>query len=90
MEWEHSQTSTSYAATLEIEAFDRLALLKDIISQVTDTKTNIRDIKIRQNNNTSSAIIRIDLDIQDINHLSRVKQAINQISDVFSVKRLAS
>ncbi|MFC1754070.1 RelA/SpoT family protein [Thermoproteota archaeon] len=89
VEWNLSNESGSqlYPASVEIEAFDRLGLLRDIISLITDAKTNIRDIKSRPSATEGIVLIMIIVDIKDRQELLHLKTILKNISDVISVRR---
>lgn len=74
------------AVKLEVHAFDRVGVLKDILSKVADLKTNLSNAKVRINPD-QTAIVEITVDVQNLQHLERIKQAILEVKDVVSVKR---
>ncbi len=74
------------AVKLEIHAFDRVGVLKDILSKVADLKTNLSNAKVRINPD-QTASLEITVDVQNLQHLERIKQAILEVRDVVSVKR---
>jgi GTP pyrophosphokinase len=78
-----------YSVEIEVEAFDRVGVLKDILEKVVETKTNVSaaDVKTKRG---SSAIIKLVVDIRDINHLTEVMKAVRDISDVYDVYRTDS
>jgi GTP pyrophosphokinase len=75
-----------YSVDIEVEAFDRVGVLKDILEKVVETKTNVAAANVRTKRG-SSAIIKLVVDIKDVEHLSLVTKAIREVSDVYDVNR---
>ncbi|MCX5750035.1 MAG: bifunctional (p)ppGpp synthetase/guanosine-3',5'-bis(diphosphate) 3'-pyrophosphohydrolase [Candidatus Saganbacteria bacterium] len=88
VEWD-KLSETAYPVNIEIEAFDRVGVLKDILSQISETKTNIESAEIRTKRG-SSAILNLVVDVRDTTHLKIVTDAIRKISDVYDVHRFAA
>ncbi|MCP4049965.1 MAG: bifunctional (p)ppGpp synthetase/guanosine-3',5'-bis(diphosphate) 3'-pyrophosphohydrolase [bacterium] len=86
--WDTGSAKQKFIAALEIEAFDRLALLHDIIEKITETKTNVKGIQTKKLSDKSIAKICLSVEIRDTRHLQQVTNAIGQLADVYSVKRL--
>jgi len=76
-----------YPVEIEVEAFDRVGILRDVVSQISETKTNISAANVKTKRGTS-AIIRLIVDIKNIDHLSQVMKAIRSVSDVYGVYRV--
>jgi GTP pyrophosphokinase len=88
VEWDSSFEST-YPVEIEVEAFDRVGLAKDILSQVSETGTNITSVDMKSKKG-SHAVIKIAVDIKNIDHLQQVMQSVRKISDVYDVYRVRS
>jgi GTP diphosphokinase / guanosine-3',5'-bis(diphosphate) 3'-diphosphatase len=88
VEWDSENKCIGYSAILEIEAFDRIGLLQDIIAQITETKTNMLNLKSKSHKNTGLVKIKIELEIQTSKQLNVVKTAIRRISDIYSIHRI--
>jgi len=75
-----------YPVEIEVEAFDRVGVLKDILEKVVETKVNVSaaDVKTKRG---SSAFIKLVVDIKDTEHLGVVMKAIREVSDVYDVTR---
>jgi guanosine-3',5'-bis(diphosphate) 3'-pyrophosphohydrolase len=80
-------SSKTYRAILHVEAFDRIGVLKDVLNIISDTKTNISEVKTKSQAARGKMRASITLEIKDIKHLNKVKQAIASIDDVLSIKR---
>ena len=79
---------TTYPAALKVECIDRVGIANDILKKIADSKINLRDLRVETHRETKTATINLVLDIVDIEQLTRVSQAISQISDVLRVQRL--
>lgn len=75
-----------YPVEIEVEAFDRVGVLKDILEKVAETKTNVAAANVKTKRG-SSAIIKLIVDINDVDHLALVMKAVREVSDVYDVYR---
>ncbi|NBV42037.1 bifunctional (p)ppGpp synthetase/guanosine-3',5'-bis(diphosphate) 3'-pyrophosphohydrolase, partial [bacterium] len=90
VEWDiPDNSSKTFRSVLLVEAFDRIGILQDIIQRVTDTKTNIQEVKTKTLKTGGKMRATIVVDIRDVNHLARIRQAIAHVSDVYSVQRVS-
>ncbi|NBV83562.1 bifunctional (p)ppGpp synthetase/guanosine-3',5'-bis(diphosphate) 3'-pyrophosphohydrolase, partial [bacterium] len=87
VEWNLARTDKLFKATLQIEAFDRIGILEDIIHRITDTKTNIQEIRTKTARLGGRMKAVIVVDIRDIQQLNRIRQAVAQVADVYSIQR---
>ncbi len=85
-EW-NSAAEQSYRVNIEVEAFDRVGLLKDVVNQISETKTNIATVELRTKK-SSAALIGLVLDIKSVSHLKNVMDAIRKVADVYDVYRV--
>ena len=69
-----------------IETAEKLGLLKDVISAVSDNNTNIVSANIKTKNHVG--IIEIGLELDNIDTLKKVIACIQSLPDVYSVKRI--
>ncbi|MBU0687254.1 MAG: bifunctional (p)ppGpp synthetase/guanosine-3',5'-bis(diphosphate) 3'-pyrophosphohydrolase [Candidatus Margulisbacteria bacterium] len=75
-----------YSVDLEVEAFDRVGVLKDILEKVASIQTNLSAANVRTKRG-SSAIIKLVVDIKDTEHLALVLNTIREVSDVYDAYR---
>jgi GTP diphosphokinase / guanosine-3',5'-bis(diphosphate) 3'-diphosphatase len=80
------QKPQKHAVKLEIHAFDRVGVLKDILIQIADNETNVTSARVKTLPN-ATAIIEVGVDIVDLSSLESLKQVIHRVPDVVSVKR---
>lgn len=75
-----------FPVEIEIEAFDRVGVLKDILASIAETKTNVSAASVSTRRG-SSAFLRLTVDVKDTSHLDRVISAIRAVPDVYDVHR---
>ena len=85
--WESNQKEELYPIVINIDAFERQGLLKDVINKIVENKTNMLEVDSKSNGGT--AYVKLALQIKDIDHLNRIKNAIQSIGDVYSVHRVS-
>jgi len=85
VEW-NPDADQVYPVEIEVEAFDRVGVLHDILEKIAETKTNVSAANVKTKRG-SSAIINMIVDIRDFAHLGLVTKAIRSISDVYNVLR---
>ncbi|MDR9829504.1 GTP diphosphokinase [Vibrio sp. FNV 38] len=78
----------SYLLTVRVEAMERGGLLKDITSLFANEKIKINSMKSRIDYRSQMSIMDFDLEVTNVEVLSRVSKRVEQIKDVMSVKRL--
>jgi len=87
IQWAGNNLHKTYSTTIRVETNDKLGMLKDIISAVSDNNTNINyaNVKSKQNN---IGIIELGIELDNINTLRKVIACIQSLPDVYSVKRV--
>lgn len=86
VEWLTAQEG-AYQVEIEVEAFDRVGLLKDILAAIAETKTNALSVNARVRKD-KVAITNIVLDIRSVGQLHAVMQKIEKVQQVFNVARV--
>ena len=81
------QATRLYSASLWVEAFDRIGILKDILNTISETKTNIIEVKTKSLPKGGSMRATIVVETPHLKNLNLVRQAIAQIPDVLSIRR---
>ena len=76
----------SYIVNIEIFATDRSGLLKDILKQVENTKSNLVGVNSRTTKE-KIAIINLSIQIENITELNKLVSQINKVDSVYDVKR---
>ncbi|MFV0448425.1 MAG: GTP diphosphokinase [Vibrio sp.] len=78
----------SYILTLRVEAMERVGLLKDITSLLANEKVKVITMKSRSDYKRQIVIMDFELEVNNIEVLSRVSKRLEQVKDVMLVKRL--
>ena len=86
VEWE-SIPEASYQVEIEVAAFDRVGLLKDILAAIADSKTNVLSVNARVRKD-KVGIVTLVLDIRNVAQLHAVMQKVGKVPDVYSVERV--
>ncbi|MDR7400789.1 MAG: bifunctional (p)ppGpp synthetase/guanosine-3',5'-bis(diphosphate) 3'-pyrophosphohydrolase [Armatimonadota bacterium] len=86
VEWE-SIPEGSYPVEIEVAAFDRVGLLKDILAAIADTKTNVVSVNARVRRD-KIGVINVVLDIRSLAQLHTVMEKVGRVPEVYSVERV--
>ncbi|EIU7057669.1 GTP diphosphokinase [Vibrio vulnificus] len=78
----------SYMLTVRIEAMERSGLLKDITTMFANEKIKVISMKSRLDYRTHLSVMDFELEVTNIEVLTRIMKRVEQIKDVMSVKRL--
>ena len=84
--WSGENLNKTYSTTIRVETAEKMGLLKDIISVVSDNKTNIIAANVKSKGKVG--IIELGIELDNIDTLRKVMNAIQAMPDVFSVKRI--
>ncbi|MGB2926629.1 MAG: bifunctional (p)ppGpp synthetase/guanosine-3',5'-bis(diphosphate) 3'-pyrophosphohydrolase [Limnothrix sp.] len=79
--------SPVYPVDLSIEVIDRVGVLKDILSRLSDQGINVRKAGVKTSP-SKPAIISLSIDIRDAQQLAYSISQIKNMSDTLNVKRL--
>jgi guanosine-3',5'-bis(diphosphate) 3'-pyrophosphohydrolase len=90
--WNHPAASSSriqtYPVQIQIEVIDRVGVLKDILSRLTDHNINVRSAQVKTIPG-QTAIINLEIDIRDHHQLDRTFTQIRKMSDVINLRRIS-
>jgi GTP diphosphokinase / guanosine-3',5'-bis(diphosphate) 3'-diphosphatase len=78
----------TYPVEVQIEVIDRVGVLKDILSRLTDQNVNVRNARVSTFPD-QTAIIDLGIDICDHKQLEKVFIHIRKLSDVLNLKRVS-
>jgi GTP pyrophosphokinase len=87
VQW-NKQTEGFFDVGLEVKAFDRVGLLKDILNAVAESRTNVREAQVKMGEEGGMMIAYLVLHIRDVEHLSSVINTIRRMNDVYDVYRV--
>ncbi|MEO1144866.1 MAG: bifunctional (p)ppGpp synthetase/guanosine-3',5'-bis(diphosphate) 3'-pyrophosphohydrolase [Cyanobacteria bacterium J06638_22] len=82
-----SSRPQTYAVELQIEVIDRVGVLKDILSRLSDSNINVRSAQVKTYPG-QTAVINLGIDIQDHSQLERTFTQIRKMSDVLQMRRV--
>jgi GTP pyrophosphokinase len=71
-----------------VEVLDRVGVLKDVLSRLTDNKINVRSANVITHY-AKPAIIDLSIEVSDKTQLERCFSQIRQMSDVLNIRRLS-
>ena len=90
--WNNGGPSSSrpqtYPVQVQIEVIDRVGVLKDILSRLSDYNINVRSAQVKTIPG-QTAFISLGIDIVDHNQLERIFTQIRKMSDVMKIRRLS-
>ena len=77
----------TYPVDIQIEAMDRVGVLKDILARLSDRGINIRNAGVKTIPH-KPALISLSLDIRDRQQLEYIFQRIKSMSDILNIRRV--
>mgnify|MGYP002776993532 FL=1 len=77
----------TYPVDIQIEVIDRVGILKDILSRLTDNNINVRHAQVRTFPD-QTAVIDLGIDIRDHEQLEKTFTQVRKLSDVLNLRRL--
>ena len=84
--WSGNNKDKTYTTSIRIETAEKSGLLKDIIGAVSDNNTNI--IFANAKSKANLGVIELGIELDNIETLKRVMTALQNLPDVYSVKRV--
>ncbi|XLQ12445.1 MAG: bifunctional (p)ppGpp synthetase/guanosine-3',5'-bis(diphosphate) 3'-pyrophosphohydrolase [cyanobacterium endosymbiont of Epithemia adnata isolate EadnSB Bon19] len=84
---EDNRYTQTYPVDIFIEALDRVGILKDILSRLSDNNINVRNAGVKTSR-SKPAIINLRIDIRDRQQLEYVITQIRNLSDIVNVHRV--
>jgi (p)ppGpp synthase/HD superfamily hydrolase len=87
--WANTDSKKMYVTKIIVEVLDRLGVSRDVLGKISDNRANITRANIKTKSKTF-ALIEVEFEISDLDHLNRIISSITSVSDVISVKRQQS
>ncbi|MBD2342693.1 RelA/SpoT family protein [Anabaena subtropica] len=84
---EISSRPHTYPVSIQIEALDRVGVLKDILSRLSDQGINVRYAQVKTAIN-QPALMDLGIDIRDRPQLEQVFTQIKKMSDILNIRRV--
>jgi GTP pyrophosphokinase len=76
-----------YSAVINVEAFDRHGLLRDVTTLLDREKVNVSAMQTYSNKDKHTVNMILTIEIGNLNDLSRVLARLNQLPNIWSVRR---
>lgn len=89
MEW-GERALTRYPVEIEIQAWDRSGLLRDVTNLLGNEKVNVLAVNTLTDTRDGIARMRITVEVDGLETLGRLFSRIQQLSNVIEVQRLRS
>ncbi|MFM7579033.1 MAG: ACT domain-containing protein, partial [Microcystaceae cyanobacterium] len=91
VKWNPQQGKNGYTYPVDIviEAIDRVGMLKDILSRLTDHNINVRKAGVKTSQG-KPALISLQIDIRDHEQLESLTAKIKNMSDIIDLRRVTS
>lgn len=89
VEW-GDQARTQYPVVMQIEAWDRSGLLRDVTHVLSNDKVNVMGVNTATDRDDNIARMTINLEVDGLESLGRIFARIQQLPNVIDVKRLRS
>ncbi|KYC38319.1 (p)ppGpp synthetase [Scytonema hofmannii PCC 7110] len=77
----------TYPVSIQIEALDRVGVLKDILSRLSDQGINVRHAQVKTSNG-QPALIDLGIEIRDRSQLEQIFTQIKKLSDILNIRRV--
>jgi GTP diphosphokinase / guanosine-3',5'-bis(diphosphate) 3'-diphosphatase len=78
----------TYPVDIEIEAIDRVGVLKDILTRLSEQNINIRNAGVKTSKN-KPALISLSIDIRDRQQFEYTLNKVKSMSDILNVRRVS-
>jgi GTP diphosphokinase / guanosine-3',5'-bis(diphosphate) 3'-diphosphatase len=86
----HEKSRTqNYLVNLQIEALDRVGILKDILARLSDQNINVCQAQVKTSTG-KPALIDLGIQIRDREQLELISNQIRKMSDVLNLRRVSS
>lgn len=87
VEWGRGESKQVYPVDIQIKAFDRHGLLRDVASVLSNEKVNIIAVNTLSDKAQHVANMTLTLEINDLDTLSKILSKINKLQNVIEVRR---
>lgn len=84
---ENNSRPQTYPVNVQIEALDRVGVLKDILSRLSDQGINVRHASVKTAT-SQPALIDLGIEIRDKPQLEQVFTQIKKMSDILNIRRV--
>ncbi len=81
------RSNKTYPATINLVLVDRVGVVKDVLTLVADAGISIGDFKVKERQAENIALLRLVLNVRDLDELNKIMVSIKNMSDVLSSDR---
>ncbi|MGF1536235.1 MAG: RelA/SpoT family protein [Elainellaceae cyanobacterium] len=82
--------SHTYPVHIQVAVLDRVGVLKDVLSRLSDHKINVRSAQVKTDpSRQRPALIDLEIEISNHQQLERITSHIRKMSDVLNLRRFA-
>ena len=78
----------TYPVDIQIEAIDRVGVLKDILTRLSDQNINVRNAGVKTGKN-KPALISLSIDIRDRQQFEYILNKVKSMSDILNIRRVS-
>ncbi|WP_018658709.1 RelA/SpoT family protein [Allofustis seminis] len=89
VEWENMNAPKNYMTDLEVTGYDRNGLLNDVLQVISSMTSSLKHIQAKVSQE-HMAIINFTVAVSNTKELQELMKKINQIPDVYNVKRVVN
>lgn len=86
VEWREKKQQ-NYAVDIEVEAYDRSGLVRDVTNTLANEKIHVRRLGTTTDQSQQTAKITMTLEITDVNELGRILDRIHQLPNIYHAVR---
>lgn len=87
--WSKQGTTGSYSAKVVVKAFDRRGLARDVTDVIAREDINIGNLSVKTHSKDNTADIHLTLQVEDLIHLHRVMDRLEQLPNIIEVIRIS-
>jgi GTP pyrophosphokinase len=87
--WGETQVET-YPVDIEIIAYDRQGLLRDVTSILANERVNVTGMSTQTDATNNTARLQLSIEVDGLSQLSQVLDRVQQIHNVIAAKRIRS
>lgn len=84
---EHHHRPQTYPVAIQIETLDRVGILKDVLSRLTDQGINVRHADVKTTSG-QPALMKFGIEVRDRNQLEHLFVQIKKMSDILNIRRV--
>ncbi len=85
--WTATKEEQSYPVKIQVSAYDRSGLVRDVAALVADEHVNMRNIEAITGQKDNLAVITATLEIQEVSQLTRILTKIARLPNIQNVRR---